>query len=203
MAVTTPADVEAVLLRPVDIGEQGGLDRILQLVEAEVLLHLPGYDLGPATTETVTLTGSYGEPLTLPRYPVSAVTAVLVNGVAQVSTAWSFTSKGVLTFLPRVSSGAGPDRWLSSNGPDWEWMRAAPVTVTYTHGQPPAGSPLVLLIAEMAAARVVGAARSGLRSMSVDAYSESYDSAMAGKTIDMRRLARFRRSQGGSIILTR
>jgi len=191
VTATTLADVEAVLLRPVDIGEQGGLSRVLDLVEAEVLMHLPGYDIEPATTETVTLTGSYGEPLTLPRYPVVAVTAVSVNGAALAVSSWSVSPKGVLSL---------PTDFPSANGPEWGWTST--VTVTYTHGHPAAGSPLVLLVAEAVASHLQAAGSQGLRSMSLGDYSESYESRRPVGLVDRARLNPYRRSGIGSILLS-
>lgn len=190
MAVTTLEDVEATLVRPLTLEEQAAASRLVELVEAEVLGHLPGYDLGPASTETVAVTGSY-EQLKLPRYPVTAVTAVSVNGAALAASTWSVTPKGYLTL---------PAEFPSGNGPDGSWTPV--VTVTYTHGQPAAGSPLVLLVAEAVASHLQAAGSQGLRSMSLGDYSEAYESRRPVGLVDRARLNPYRRSGIGSILLS-
>jgi len=194
VSVTTTEDVEAALVRQLTDAELGVVYRVLDLVEAEVLVHLPGYDLEPVSSETVTVTARHGETLYLPRYPVTAVLAVSVNGVALAASLWSVSAKGVLTLSADVPS---------ANGPEWGWGWGSTVTVTYSHGQPAAGSPLVLLIAEAVASHLRAAASDGLRSMTLGDYSESYGpQSSSGGLVDRKRLAPYRRSAVGSIVLT-
>ena len=200
MAATTLADVEAALIRSLTPDELAHVDRIISQVEGDVLLRLPGYDLNPASAETVALPGSYEDTLTLPRYPVTAVTTVAQYGAALASTGYTWTEKGHLTR-------AAWDLWPSGNGPtSGTWgSPGLTVTVTYTHGQPADGSPLVAVIAETVAERLTGTGREGLRSMSLsgDTYTESYgsDSNARPVGVDPRRLAPFRRSRVGSVRL--
>lgn len=198
MTVTTLADVEAALVRSLTADELAHVDRIIGQVEGDVLLRLPGYDLGPASAETITLDGAYGDTLTLPKYPVTAVASVSQYGATVLATGYTWTEKG---YLRRLSW----DLWPSANGPtSTSWGGPAiPVTVTYTHGQGIGGSPLVALVAEVVAARLTGAGRQGVRSMSIDTYSESYESAPDRSIggFDPRRLAPYRRRAIGSVPL--
>jgi hypothetical protein len=189
VSVTSIVDVEAALLRSVTTEELGFVSRLIDLTETDILSRLPGYDLNPVSTETVTVTGTYEEVLTLPRYPVTAVSAVSVNGVALAAGGWSVTTKGRLSVL-----GSAPGYW---GGP------TSTVTVTYSHGQA-VESPLVLLIADLVASRLADAGRQGVRSMSVDsdAYSEAYGPPNTPVPGDVKRLAPYRRASIGSIVLT-
>lgn len=199
MTVTTQADVEAALVRSLTADELTHVDRIIELVEAEVLGRLPGYDLAPASEETIMLSGSYDGTLTLPSYPVTDVASVSVDGVALSSAGWDWTARGYLT---RVYGG------LAFDGPDpvGSWATpASTVSVTYTHGQGAAGSALVLVIAEAVASRLSGAGREGIVAMSIDTYSERYQTSEVKATagaVDPKRLAPFRRSAMGSVTLT-
>lgn len=193
MAVTTLVDVEAALVRSLTTDELAHVDRIIGQVEGDVLLRLPGYDLNPASAETVTIPGVYDETITLPRYPVTAVSSVTQHGAVIDPAGYTFTEKGYLT---RQSW----DLWPSANGPTATSWGSSALTVTYTHGQGAEGSPLVAVIADMVASRLTGAGRGGVRSVSLGDFAESYDNG-AGSTADRRRLAPYRRSSLGTVRL--
>lgn len=193
MTVTALADLEVALVRAVTTAELAFAQQIIDHAEADVLEYLPGYDLAPTSTETVALTGAFNQPLTLPRYPVTAVSAVTVDGVSLVAGEWSWAEDG---YLDRAVLAGATGSYM---GTGWGYPTGV-VGVTYTHGQGAAPLPLVRVIAAIAASRLSATTPAGLKQRDIGPFSEQYDPAGVGSPSltddEMSALRRFRRVAG-------
>jgi hypothetical protein len=132
---------------------------VVQAITGQTILEVKG--------DTIDLLGTAEADLWLPQRPVSAVTAVLVNGAA-------------VTYYKRF--GARLHRhcgWIGAGG--WR-ARCEPstVTVTYDHGYPP-GSRGLELARSVALMLAAGAATTspGVTSESIDDYQVVYDKMSA------------------------
>lgn len=121
------------------------------------------------TGDVITLTGTTDSWLPLPQLPVTAVTAVLLDGDALTVGA---PGSGGLTYRRR-----GSRLWRGSG---WQQYRGEPseITVTYTHGYAPGAQGL-----ELARSAVLGLARaayanaSGATREQSDDYQVAYERA--------------------------
>ncbi|MFI6228886.1 hypothetical protein ACIBCR_16405 [Micromonospora echinospora] len=149
-----------------------GGQRIVQVVDDEVVLDLDEHDGGPY--------------LTLPQRPVTAVSSVLVGATT------------VTDWLPQFRRSR---LWRSSGwrGPAGWYRRGAPstVTVVYTHGYPPDDQRI-----QFARAAVLGLAAgaysspAGAKSERIDDYAVTYDT-MASQLVASPALeARLRQQYG-------
>lgn len=169
MAFATEADLEAYT------GTSVATDRATLLLDAATaaIQAWCRQSFTQATT-TVVLPGSFGEKLTLPERPVTAVTAVAIGDTA-LTVDTDYVWDGAHTLF----RGTKVDGVLSVNGPDYlidgwgDWGGpGAQVEVTYTHG-------FATIPADIKGVCLALAARSmqspdGVNSESVGTYSVSY-----------------------------
>ncbi len=120
--LTTAVELETLLGVSFDSDDEVRADLLLDLVEAEVqgVVH---YGLTEVADDVVELEGNWTGALQLPRGPVSAVSAVEVDGT--VVTDWTLVGDRLLR---RRATDASTSGWWA--GPD------VAVEVTYSHGYP-------------------------------------------------------------------
>jgi hypothetical protein len=101
-----------------------------------------GQILTPVVADQVVLDGSGSGVLLLPELPVTAVTAISVDGTALETTAWRWTRSGLLYRLGAAYRYGEP--WVAG---------AANVAVTYSHGFDPLPDDLKDVVARIAGRR--------------------------------------------------
>ncbi len=146
----TVTDVEDFLGVTIAADTVDRVERLLERAEQIIAAELPGFTFG-ASSETVTLYGDGDDYLVLPRYPVSAVTACSIDGVAlDVSTDVVVDNLGRLR---RLSASIGNPHGDGSRG-RWPDDGTA-VVVTYDYGVGASSCPPVVsaIVTELVAGR--------------------------------------------------
>lgn len=143
------------------VQEAAGGQRILQVID-----------------DVATLVGSYASELNLPQLPVTAVSAVLLDGTP--------VTAGVAGSGTRTYRKVGNSLW---RGCGWQSYRGEPseAVITYTHGYPPEHQELayardvVLMLAAAAEANPTSAG-----SVKIDDFAAAYDAASRQMTDSLR-----------------
>ena len=167
----TQTDIEAILGRDLTAAEETRVARLTEMAEAQVESMLPGFSIatGTATDEDV----PYNDPdlLWTARYPVTAVSAVKINGSTVDSDGYRWSTFGKL----ELTLGRQDDFEINVAS-----LAAFPtVTVTYTYGQSPVAADIAAAVAAGVAAvlRRQAANPDGVQSESLGAYQVSYGDA--------------------------
>jgi len=203
MTIAVQADVEALLQIEFDTLPEAKVTAVLEAAQRVVELEV-GTPFDAATGLTVTLTGKGQPVLQLPRWPVSAVTSVVREGVTLVEgDDYEWTAAGYL----EKPAGLTSDSW---------WSYTNGIVVTYDAGwadETAAPGGLRQLVARVATrvwqtgtAFAENQGASGITQETIGAYSVTYgdfskDAASASMlTEEDRQMARqFRRARMGSV----
>ena len=190
----TVTDVEDYLGRDLS-ADTARIERLITRAEGIVAGDMPGLTFG-AGTETVTLYGDADEVLWLPKYPVTAVTSVTIDGVALVAGDYTV---GTLGNLRRLSSSIS-DPQLSGTPGLWPDAGTA-IVVTYDYGISSSACPpeLSAVVTELVAGRVANPEQLTQESMGDRSHSYAApaaagagDSLSAGQRNRLRHWRRFR-----------
>lgn len=115
-------------------------------------------------TETITLPATGNHVLTLPEFPVTAITAVTRDGAALTADAWSWISPvGVVTTLDG-------SRWLTPQV----------ITVTYTHGWDPLPRDLAGVVLSKAKRWLESPTGQDVQSETLGSWSVTYSQTQSG-----------------------
>jgi hypothetical protein len=184
------------LASPADVGVLLGISD-LEVAKAALLVEIAtalvqdaagGQRIVAVAGEEITLTGTTDAWLDLPQLPVTAVTAVELDGVALTAGA---AGSGGSTYRLRGSRLWRGDGWQTYVGEPSE------VTVTYSHGYPALHQGL-----QLGRAAVLGLIRGaydnpeGRTSVKVDDYSAAYDALSARMETSPHLRAGLRRTYG-------
>lgn len=137
--VCTPSDVADLLGVTFTAEEIGRADRLIGLAEGLIASEIPGIQF-VATTTTVEVDGSYDDVIILPIRPITAITAVRVDGQTVSADSYRWTSRGELIRI------TGP--WIQTLGVVGAWGGpTSTIEVDCTAG--PARDDLRLVAAEL------------------------------------------------------
>lgn len=193
----TVTDVEDLLGRLPD-GSEDRVERLLVRAEGIVAAELVGFTFGEVDDDEATLTSDGDDILTLPHYPVRAVTAVTVNGVALNAAEYDVNTLGQMRRVGPAYSNPHDDGGTYGRWPD----RGAVIVVTYDVGYASAATPpeLRAVVAELAAARITNPSQVaqeslGDRSISYGSAGGASDQLSADQR---RRLRHWRRNRVAS-----
>lgn len=185
MLATQPV-VEALLLRALRASEVPFFAQLAASADAAVLRECPGLTISLGNETAVSTVGPDGDIWT-PRYPVTFVTSVTIDGVAHTA----------LTFEPY-----GP----IAPSDDARWTPGRRATVVYGFGFAAAPADLGLIASELVVTALTGP-RGGVRQEQLGDHMVGYGSGADGGRIrldgDQRRRVRRYRRQITSIALDR
>lgn len=174
MTLATTTDFEVITGQTLADGEQVRVARLLELAEGLVLAGAHGQNITSQTYTDATLYGHEGAFL-FPQRPVSAVSAVEVDGVTYTSDDYRFTPGGdrrPALLIKRVSGADVP----------WGWHEA---TVTYTAGWTAVPAAIVTAVVATAKGIYQGSAATVTHETAAGSYVETYPSnslaLLAGK----------------------
>jgi hypothetical protein len=144
-ALASIADYTAITGRTVADGDETTrIERLLELASDAILAGAHGQTITTGTTTDLTCR-PYDGVIYLPQRPVTAVTAVSIDGVDYASDAYRFTPGG----------DRRPAMLLRrSNGRDVPWPDCVEVQVTYDHGWDPIPGQIIAATVAMASAVV-------------------------------------------------
>jgi hypothetical protein len=163
-ALATVLDVDAVA------GEVPGEDvprveRLIELVSAPIVRHLPEVSFVAVANETVILRPTDGV-LIVPRWPVTAVTSVTVGSTLKDPADYTFSEAGIFTLVD----------------PDDSWADVQ-TTIVYSYGFATPPDDLALVVAEITAVKWLGGTHraEGVSSEAIESYKVAfYTTAPAG-----------------------
>lgn len=187
MSTIDVENVVALLGRDLTDAEMNRVGTLLDLAEGVVEDQLPGYSVATGEAEDAVLDSWW-----LPRYPVTAVDELSINGSAVESTRFTFTEDGELQWLytPLVDV-------FEVN---LTWPAFINVTASYSFGLDPPNGSVVHEIATAVATTLRRQATNpdGIMSESLGAYSVSYGTAeqaalAAGLFVNVANLQRVKR----------
>lgn len=144
--LASQADVEATLGRPLTTLEATYITRLLELASG-IVRRYTRQTISAVTSDIITLPGNWGQTLTLPERPVTAVTSVTINGAIMPAATYVligddlFISSG--SFMPDSGSSlsgetvlwgpAGSSSGQPATGPSWQGPQTQ-IVVNYNHG---------------------------------------------------------------------
>lgn len=143
MPLATQPNVEALLLRALTATEATYFAALAAMADTAIEAEAPGLTIA-AGTETVDLRVGLDGELWTPRYPVTAVTSVTINGLAVTDP--DFDKYGAIR-APRAFT------WADKLDASWPHGAEAEVEYAYGFADPPAD--LELIAAEMVASSIV------------------------------------------------
>lgn len=200
MTTISVKDVAALLGRDLTTAEEVRCARLIGYAEGGVEDALPGFSVATGTEEVEVVV--HGE-LWTPRFPVTAVNELSVDGTVIPATAFRFTEKGK---FQRVYSSAWP---VNSSSAGW-FCDGALVTIDYDFGLDPPPYTVVNVVAAAVAAvlqrQAVNADGVLSRSETIDGYTynDQYDrdqARVAVLTVDPSALRRWSRTRQVSVPL--
>lgn len=200
MTVSTD-DVAVLLGRALTGDEEDRADRLIAIAESLVEAELPGFSFASGT-ETASIVSDDPAVIWTPRYPVTAVSSVMIDGATLTSgDGYWWTDKG------RIELSAAGTPWIvNSTWPSSPWPTC---TVLYDYGLDPPPPVLAGVVAAMVAGalRFQGTNPGGVRSETIGSYSVAYaqtEAAMAAGGMVVPPLpARWQRNRTVSVPLTR
>jgi hypothetical protein len=145
MSIAQVEDVEALLGRSLVDGEQRRALRLLDLVDSIIVGYLPGISLEPVTGDVFELDGTEYRDLRLPRWPITSVASIVLDGTVVPSTTYKvrkrFVRRNRLTPLQIYDGRIYPFE-------GWGFPTSR-LVVTYDHGYDPVDGRLVIVAAEV------------------------------------------------------
>lgn len=165
--MTIADDVAVLLGRALTTDEAGRVDRLIELAETAIESQLTGFSF-TAGNETVEIEWHDPDVVWTPRYPVSAVDALTIDGVTVDPTAYRWDVKGKIELVD-VGSGLVINRAAVAG-----WSRLA---VDYEFGDVPDDLAAIIAAAVAGVVRRQAANSGNVAAESLGAYSVTYDRA--------------------------
>ena len=139
-------DVAAILQRPLTATELVSAARLLGMASG-MIRRYTRQDITAVAADVLTLPGNWGQTITLPQRPVTAVASVVINGANPVYAQWKVIGDdlfiGTGSFQPDYGSSlwggtalwgpAGSSQGIQATGASWQGPQSS-VVVTYDHG---------------------------------------------------------------------
>lgn len=159
-------DVAAILQRELTATELVYAARLIDMASGMVRRYTR-QDITAVTGEVLTLPGNWGQTITLPQRPVTAVTSVVINGATPTYAQWKLVGDelfiGTGSFQPDYGSSlfggtglwgpAGSSAGPQATGASWQGPQSG-IVVTYDHGYATIPDDIVNEVAGMVALQI-------------------------------------------------
>lgn len=210
--LASQADVEATLGRPLTTLEATYITRLLELASG-IVRRYTRQTITAVTGDVVTLPGNWGQTLTLPERPVTAVTSVTINGSA--TTRYTLIGDDLFlgsgSFMPDYGASlsgsdylfgpAGSSSGPPATGPNWQGPQSQ-IVITYDHGYADVPDDIINEVAGMLAIQYESPI--GIRMEKIGGYEVGYERQSSGGltlTDDAKNVLNFYRKRSTTVSL--